>query len=66
MVQFKGFKTKAEAQKFIKENGRGMLCYEKSDIEAKGRHPQDYRDCVIYGGLSKEYPYAVQWNAPQN
>ena len=62
MVQFKGFKTKSEAQSFIKENGKGMLCYEKSDIEKKGRNPQYYRDCVIFGGLSRNYPYAVQWN----
>lgn len=65
MVQFKGFKTKVEAQKFIKENGRGLLCYEKSKTEKIGRHPQDYRDCVVYGGLSREYPYAVQWNISQ-
>lgn len=61
MVQFKGFKTKEEAKAFIKQNGRGLLCYEKSDIEKRGKNPQDYRDCVVFGGLSREYPYAVQW-----
>lgn len=65
MTQFQGFKTKAEAKEFIKKNGRGLLCYEKSEIEKRGLHPQDYRDCVIFGGLSKEYPYAVQWNETQ-
>jgi hypothetical protein len=61
MVQFQGFKTKAEAQAFVKTHG-GMLCYEKSEIEPRGKNPQDYRDCVAYGGLSREYPYAVQWH----
>lgn len=65
MTQFKGFKTKAEAQTFIKEKGRGLLCYEKSDAEPRGKHPQYYRDCVVFGGLSREYPYAVQWNESQ-
>lgn len=62
MVNFKGFKTKDEAKAFIKERGGGMLCYEKSEIEPRGRNAQDYRDCVMYGGMSSEYPYAVQWN----
>lgn len=60
MVQFRGFKTKQEAKEFAKKHG-GMLCYEKSEIEPRGKNPQDYRDCVNYGGLSREYPYAVQW-----
>lgn len=64
MVQFQGFKTKEEAKQFVKEHG-GILCYEKSDIEKRGRNPQYYRDCVFYGGLSKEYPYVVQWNVSQ-
>ena len=32
MVQFQGFKTKAEAKAFVDRHG-GMLCYEKSEIE---------------------------------
>ncbi len=62
MVQFQGFKTKKEAQDFIEKKGGGMLCYEKSDIEPRGKNPQDYRNCVIYGALSREYKYVVQWN----
>lgn len=62
MVQFKGFKTKEEAKDFIKKNGKGVLCYEKSAVEKRGYNTQYYKDCVVYGGLSKEYPYAVQWN----
>ncbi len=65
MVMFKGFKTKKEAQDFIEQHGGGRLCYEKSDIEARGKTPQDYRDCVLYGGLSKEYKYAVQYAMPK-
>ena len=61
MVQFKGFKTKKEAQDFVKTHG-GLLCYDKSSIEKRGRNVQDYRDCVVFGGLSEDYPYAVQWN----
>lgn len=65
MTHFRGFKTKEEAKAFIKKNGRGLLCYEKSETEKRGKNPQDYRDCVIFGGLSREYPYAVQWNETQ-
>ncbi len=60
MYQFKGFKNKEEAKEFLKSHD-GYLCYEKSDIEKRGKLPQDYRDCVNYGGLSREYPYAVLW-----
>ena len=65
MVRFQGFKTKEEAIKFSKEHG-GMICYEKSEIEKRGKNPQDYRDCVNYGGLNPEYKYAVQWNVDFN
>ena len=50
MVKFQGFEMKAEAQSFANEH-RGLLCYEKSETEKRGRHPNDYRDCAIYGEL---------------
>lgn len=62
MTNFKGFKTKKEAEDFIKTNGSGLLCYEKNDKEKHGKHSKYYKDCVVFGGLSREYPYAVQWN----
>lgn len=62
MTHFRGFKTKQAAQQFINKNGGGSICYEKSDIEPRGKSPQEYRDCVKFGGLSREYPYAVMWN----
>ena len=65
MTQFKGFKTKAEAEQFRKEHG-GLLCWEERTAKQKkltGRG-RDYMDAVVYGGLDKEtYPYCVQWNA---
>ena len=61
MKQFKGFKTKKEAQAFVKSNG-GNICYEKSKTESRGKNTQDYKDCVNCGGLSKDYPYAVVWS----
>lgn len=63
MTQFKGFKTKAEAQAFIKSQGYGCLSYLKSDTEKRSRYPEDYKCAVAFGGLDKEkYPYCVQWN----
>ena len=61
MTRFQGFKTKAEAKEHQKKHG-GMLCYEKSDIEPRGKNPQYYRDCVVCGGLSKEFPYVIRWS----
>lgn len=62
MTQFKGFKTKEEAQEFKKKNG-GMICtkYRKNGT----KHPtyKDYMYAVMLGGLNeKDYPYCVQWN----
>lgn len=63
MTSFKGFKTKREAQEFIKKMGYGLLCYRKSDTEQRGRHEKDYNCAVAFGGLNSEkYPYCVQWN----
>lgn len=61
VFQFQGFKTKKEAKDFQKKHG-GLLCYEKIDIEPRGRYWRYYRDAVILGGMSREYPYCVQWN----
>ena len=63
MTEFKGFATKQEAQKFIKEHG-GMLT---TCVPTKsGKKPSTYRDyllAVVYGGLDRDkYPYCVQWN----
>lgn len=63
MVNFKGFSTKEKALEYQKKHG-GMLCYKKSDIEKRGKNPQDYDLAVNLGGLNKDkYPYCVQWNA---
>lgn len=64
MTQFKGFKTKEEALKFIKENGKGYLCWDKRT--PKTNKPTgvgvDYGYAVHLGGLDAEkYPYCVQW-----
>lgn len=63
MMQFKGFETKEEAQKFQKENG-GLLCWDKRT--PKTNKPTgvgiDYGYAVHLGGLnSTKYPYCVQW-----
>lgn len=63
MVRFQGFETKEEAKAFLKTNGKGTLCYEKSYTESKGKNQDLYKECVLYGGLdSRRFPYAVQWN----
>lgn len=66
MVHFKGFETKEEAKKFIKENG-GLLTTRV--LTPSGKKPmsyRDYQDAVTYGGLdSEKYPYCVQWNESQ-
>lgn len=63
MTGFKGFKTKEEAQKFIKAQGRGILTTRV--LTPTGKEPSSYRDykyAVLCGGLNeKEYPYCVQW-----
>ena len=64
MTQFKGFKTKAQAQAFVKKNG-GYLTFEertpkRKQLTARGK---DYMLAVNFGGLDKDkYPYCVQWN----
>lgn len=56
MVQFQGFETLKEAQEFKKSRGGGLLCH-------AGHFADDYKMCVLYGGLNAEkYPYCVQWN----
>lgn len=63
MTQFKGFGTRTQAEKFIKEHG-GYLTYEERTpkrhiLTTRGK---DYMLAVEYGGLNKElYPYCVQW-----
>ena len=63
MVQFKGFKTKEDAKRFMKEHG-GMLT--TRELTPSGRKPSSYKDymfAVNLGGLDqKKYPYCVQWN----
>lgn len=61
MTHFQGFKTKNEAKEYQRDHG-GMLCYEKSQAEKRGKNAEYYRMAVVCGGLSREYPYCVQWN----
>lgn len=69
MTEFKGFKTKEEAEKFIKERGNGKLTYYKTN-KRTGKPCGvgiDYCNAVWYGGLNQEeYPFCVQWNAKNN
>lgn len=64
MTQFKGFETKEEALKFVKQNG-GYLTFEertpkRKQLTSRGR---EYMMAVHFGGLDKvKYPYCVQWN----
>ena len=64
MTQFKGFKTKKQAEAFVKQNG-GYLTFEertpkRQQLTSRGR---EYMMAVNFGGLNKElYPYCVQWN----
>lgn len=63
MTQFKGFKTKEAAQKFVKSHG-GILTWDKRT--PKTHKPSgvgiDYRYAVELGGLDeKKYPFCVQW-----
>lgn len=63
MVQFQGFKTKEEAKKFQKENGKGFLTYAYTKSGRKSSTYTDYMFAVNLGGLNAEkYPYCVQWN----
>lgn len=64
MTKFKGFATKIEAEKFIKNRGNGLLCYDKrTKIGKITKCGSYYRDAVVCGGLDAEkYPYCVQWN----
>jgi len=65
MTGFKGFKTKAEAEKFRKEHG-GIICWEERTPKRKQltERGKDYMMAVTYGGLDRiKYPYCVQWNA---
>ena len=59
MTQFKGFKTKKEAETFQKKNG-GELC----GVGMKPKELQKYHEqCCAGSGMSiKRYPYSVQWN----
>ena len=64
MVQFQGFATREEAEKFKKEHG-GLLCWDKRT--PKTNKPTgvgvDYGYAVHLGGLDpRKYPYCVQWN----
>lgn len=64
MTQFQGFKTKKEAEEFIKKNG-GYLTFEertpkKKSLTGRGK---EYMMAVKLGGLDPEkYPFCVQWN----
>ena len=64
MTQFRGFETKEEAIKFVKQNG-GYLTFEertpkRKQLTARGK---EYMMAVDFGGLDKvKYPYCVQWN----
>ena len=62
MTKFKGFTTKEEAKKFVKEHG-GLLCYCKNSVDKRGYKVSDYMNAVVFGGLdSDKYSYCVQWN----
>ena len=64
MTEFKGFKTKEEAQKFQKEHG-GYLCWEERTPKRKQltERGKNYMYAVNLGGLDNNlYPYCVQWN----
>ncbi len=62
-----GFQAKEEAMLYLKEkqDGHGCVCWQKSETEKRGRLPEDYEDCVKYGGLSRSYPHAVIWRETQ-
>jgi hypothetical protein len=68
MTWFKGFETKEQAKKFIKDKGRGYLTFEEYTPKTKRltTRGKEYMMAVEYGGLNKElFPYCVQWNETQ-
>ena len=65
MTQFQGFKTKKQAEAFIKKQGYGYLTFEERTPKRKQltNRGKEYMMAVNFGGLNKElYPFCVQWN----
>ncbi len=58
MKMYKGFTSKKEATEFQKEV-KGILSYERSEIEKRSLNPIWIRDCKKYFGLPDKYKYVV-------